>query len=318
MADRDLTSITRRRPRRPAERAPVYTYTRLPGRPAVSVARLVGSDWPVGVAGREDHAHAHDFLVLAYFDRGGGALRLDGRAWPVRTGDVFLIAPGEVVAVADPAGLAGARGWVVFFPAEVLEPRDPGALLSWRSHPLLFPFLGRAGGGVERLHVPARERRQWSRRLQALDGELSELREGHADAVLAHLTLLLVGVSRLAAEIGAELRLRDEPLLATVFEVIEARYPEPLSLAAVAAAVNLTPGHLTTVVRRKTGRTVNEWIAERRLSEARRLLSQTDLTVDAIARRVGYRHPSYFIKQFKHAHTVTPLAWRDQGQRGAL
>ena len=34
----------------------------------------------------------------------------------------------------------------------------------------------------------------------------------------------------------------------------------------------MSPGHLTTVVRRKTGRTVLEWIAERRMAEARRLL----------------------------------------------
>jgi AraC-like DNA-binding protein len=72
------------------------------------------------------------------------------------------------------------------------------------------------------------------------------------------------------------------------------RYHERISLRDVAAAVNLSAGHLTTVVRRKTGRTVQEWIAERRMAQARRLLVETDLTVAEIGRRVGYADPVYF------------------------
>lgn len=304
----DTTRLTARR----LDGAPVYTYTRLPGAPPVSVVRLGGPDWPVGEAER-DHAHAHDFLVLAYFDRGGGSLRLDGRDWPVADGDAFVIAPGEVVAIGDRPGLADVTAWGVFFPPDVVERQNPGALLSWRAHPLLFPFLGGAAGGAQRLRVPAAERPGWTERIAALERELRERRDGSEAAVLAHLTLLLVDVARLAADVAGALRTGDEPLLAAVFEVIDERFGERLSLADVAAAVGLTPGYLTTVVRRRTGRTVQQWITERRLAEARRLLHQTDLTVDAVAARAGYREPSYFIKQFKQAYAVTPAAWRRSG-----
>ena len=56
--------------------------------------------------------------------------------------------------------------------------------------------------------------------------------------------------------------------------------------------MSLTPGHLTTTVRRKTGRTVQDWIVERRMAQARRLLVETDLTVGALAARVGYLDPA--------------------------
>ena len=65
------------------------------------------------------------------------------------------------------------------------------------------------------------------------------------------------------ADVVGDLRLKDEPLLAEVLGFIEERYRERVSLKDVARAVSLSPGHLTTVVRRKTGRTVQEWIAER-------------------------------------------------------
>jgi AraC-like DNA-binding protein len=131
---------------------------------------------------------------------------------------------------------------------------------------------------------------------------------------VAHLTLLLVDVSRLAADVVGDLKLKHEPLLADVFGFIEARYHERISLRDVASAVNLSPAHLTTTVRRKTGRTVQEWIAERRMAHARRLLVETDLTVEQIAREVGYADPVYFNRCFRRIHDVTPLRWRRAGR----
>ena len=100
-----------------------------------------------------------------------------------------------------------------------------------------------------------------------------------------------------------------------MFELVEARYHEPISLRDVAAAVGLTAGHLTTVIGRRTGRTVQQWITERRMREARRLLADTDLTVAEIAPRIGYREAGYFVRRFRATHGVTPGAWRRAGRR---
>jgi len=89
---------------------------------------------------------------------------------------------------------------------------------------------------------------------------------------------------------------------------------ERISLKDVARAVSLSPGHLTTVLRRKTGRTVQEWIAERRMVEARRLLVETDLSVEEVGRRVGYGDAGYFVRSFRRAHGATPLGWRRAGR----
>ena len=287
----------------------VYTYEAVPGVPPVSVIRLGRELSPGGLP--QGHTHSHDFLVLAYFERGGGSMWLGDKEWQIEAGDVYLIAPGEVVGVGDDAsGLEEAEGWGVFFPPEVLGDQAPGAFLSWRAHPLLFPFVRGAAGGAQRLKVPASERPSWSERLLALEIELVQRHDGYREAVLSHLTLLLVGVGRLAADVVGDLRLNDEPLLVEVFGFIEERYREHISLRDVARAVSLSPGHLTTVVRRKTGRTVQEWIAERRMAEACRLLVQTDLAVEEVGRRVGYVDAGYFVRSFGHAHGATPLGWR--------
>ena len=99
-------------------------------------------------------------------------------------------------------------------------------------------------------------------------------------------------------------------MLEAIFSYIEDHYAEPISLSDVAAAVNLTPGYLTTAVRRRTGRTVLDWITERRLAEARHLLITTDESVEQIGKLAGYSDPTYFIRTFKRAHGTTPAVWR--------
>ena len=252
--------------------------------------------------------HAHQFLAVIYFERGGGRHRIGAQAWDVSAGDLFVIAPGEIHDVGE---LGDAEGWLIEFSADVIEPTgDTTAFLSWRTNPLLYPFIRPTGGEVSRFTVPEGNRPEWSRRLRSLNAELRARSPGYREAALAHLTLVLVETARLATDVVGELRVRDEPVLAGVFEFIEDHYAEPISLKDVARAANLSSGYLTTLVRRGTGRTVLEWITERRMAEARRLLVETDESVEEIGTRVGYDDPTYFIRSFRRTHKVTPAAWR--------
>jgi AraC family transcriptional activator of pobA len=147
---------TKRRSKRD-DRLPVYTYDKAPGgMPLVSIMKLgrrFSNVRPV--------AHSHDFLVLAYFERDGGSFRLGAQEWQIEAGDVYLIAPGEVV---DASGLEQAEGWAVFFPPNVLGSGAPGSFLSWRAHPLLFSFVRGASGGAQRLKAPLADQPKWVER----------------------------------------------------------------------------------------------------------------------------------------------------------
>jgi AraC family transcriptional activator of pobA len=295
---------------RDAGALPVVGYARSPGVPAVTLHRGTG---PGPMGGATVGAHVHDFLVLAYVEQGEVRLRVDARTWSLRPGDVLVIAPGTVVTPLDDAADPGTQVWTLFFPADLVDPDAPSSPWAWRAHPLLYPFTrgGRPGG--ERLHVPPEDRTAWLAELTALDAELRARRDGYAEAARAHVTLLLVRLGRLAADVPADLRDHDDTLVAAVFDALEARFSEPITARDVASAVGRSPGHVTTVVRRRTGRTVGRWVTERRLQEARRLLAATDLTVAAVATRVGYRDPGYFIRRFRTAHGLTPQEWRRAG-----
>ena len=75
-------------------------------------------------------------------------------------------------------------------------------------------------------------------------------------------------------------------------------------------SVDRSPSHVSTVVRRATGKSVGAWILAGRLAEARNRLLHTDERVEVIAERVGYADPTHFIRLFRRMHDATPAAWR--------
>jgi AraC family transcriptional regulator, transcriptional activator of pobA len=265
---------------------PVYQYRTDPHTPPLSVIRRPEQ---VPSQGR----HIHDFPALWYRPAAGA---------------VFVVAAGQVL---DPGALGDLDGGVgvLFDPAALGEDgRSPWP--TWRTHPLLFPFLHGHYGGLLRLELPKPERLDWNRAIEAIETELAERHDGYQQAALAHLTLLLIDLARLAGDVIGDLRRGGEPMLADVFAVIDRRYSERLSLRDVAREVGMTPGHLTTVVRRRTGRTVQEWILERRMAEARKLLAGNGMAIHEAAQRVGIPDPGYFSRLFRRTHGMSPRDWR--------
>jgi AraC-like DNA-binding protein len=99
-------------------------------------------------------------------------------------------------------------------------------------------------------------------------------------------------------------------LVQRVIEFIENNYANGISLADVARAFNYSPCHLTSLVRKETGRPVTSWIIERRLLAARERLLASDEPVAAVAEAVGFRDTHYFARRFARSNGTTPTRWR--------
>ncbi|WP_369375739.1 helix-turn-helix domain-containing protein [Promicromonospora sp. Populi] len=302
---------------------PVYRHPARPGAAQVQVTRIdFEAEHPHLPP---DHRHAHDFLVLVYIERGGGTITLGGRDTPLRDGDVHTVAPGEAISSASLADLHHCRAWSVAFTPDAVPSLASVSPLAWAHHPLLALFsagsvgstgsagsagsTGSAGsaGATGSGHVPEAERPRWSAWLADLAEELAEPdRLGAREAAAALLTRVLIGAARLAPSAPAP----PDPLVTRVFDEIETTFREPVSASDVARALGYTPGHLTTVVRVRTGRTLLEWITERRMTEVRRLLRETDLPLGVVAARTGLRDAAYLVRRFKGRYGITPERWR--------
>jgi AraC-like DNA-binding protein len=259
---------------------------------------------PVHVAG----PHAHGFFALLYGMVGTGTMRCGRKSLPIAPGSLVITAPGEVH---DTAGLRGVSRWGLDFTPDAFGAEAAGWLFPRPSCPEWLVYLRRSWDEPQVIEVPDDLRGDWNRQLSTISHELKERAHGYREIVRAELKALLIRTARLMRRRAPAQPEPVSPLLGEVFDVIEARFADRVSLTDVARAVGRSPAHLTTVVREQTGMTVQQWIIERRMAEARQRLMVSDENVNVLAERVGYRDPTLFIRHFKRAHGVTPRRWRN-------
>jgi AraC family transcriptional regulator of arabinose operon len=77
--------------------------------------------------------------------------------------------------------------------------------------------------------------------------------------------------------------------------------------------IGFTRSYFTTIFKKKTGISPQDYLMQYRLKNASRLLLETDLPVHVIAEKVGYDDPLYFSKLFRKTYRVSPRAYREKG-----
>ncbi|MEB3359637.1 MAG: AraC family transcriptional regulator [Synechococcales bacterium] len=92
--------------------------------------------------------------------------------------------------------------------------------------------------------------------------------------------------------------------------ILVERVDNPPSLLNLARQVGLNDFKLKQGFRQVFGTTVFGYLRDYRLEQARLLLAEEKLTVQQVARSVGYEHSGYFAKAFKQKFGVNPKAYQ--------
>lgn len=83
-----------------------------------------------------------------------------------------------------------------------------------------------------------------------------------------------------------------------------------LTLDQIAGAAGISRTHLCAIFKKETGKTLISYFTERKITEAKRLLSTTAMPLGAISEYLGYSSQSHFQKVFRSLVGETPLAFR--------
>lgn len=104
---------------------------------------------------------------------------------------------------------------------------------------------------------------------------------------------------------------RYRGVVSEVMHYIEENYgDEDLSLNQVAAHVNFSPNHLSTIFSQQTDQTFIKYLTDYRMSKAKELLRCTGDKSSVISMKVGYKDPHYFSYLFKKTQGMTPTQYR--------
>jgi AraC family transcriptional regulator len=94
--------------------------------------------------------------------------------------------------------------------------------------------------------------------------------------------------------------------LQQAIDYIHAYLDRDLSLAELAALVQMSPHHFARLFKQSTGFTPHQYVIRTRVERAKQLLKEGKLTIAQIAYSVGFAHQSHLNRHFKRWLGVTP------------
>jgi LacI family transcriptional regulator len=102
----------------------------------------------------------------------------------------------------------------------------------------------------------------------------------------------------------------EDPMVARAVTFIRARAHEGIDVSDIVSLVSASRRSLETRFRAAMGRSLHEEILRARLAQARRLLKDSDKTIEAVAEESGFGAPGRFHAAFKEAEGLSPGEWR--------
>lgn len=87
-------------------------------------------------------------------------------------------------------------------------------------------------------------------------------------------------------------------------------YASKITLERLAALCHCSKSYISHIFKKHSGLSISAYVNQLRLSEAKRLLADTTLSVKEISDLVGFSDPNYFSSAFKKAFSTSPKQFR--------
>jgi two-component system response regulator YesN len=110
--------------------------------------------------------------------------------------------------------------------------------------------------------------------------------------------------------------IKNSKLLGDALSYIREHFNENLSLESVSQKIFISPYYLSHLFKEELGVTFLEYLTRIRIEEAKRLLKDRNVTINAISSDVGYDDPGYFSKVFKKNTGLSPNQYRRNAGQG--
>ncbi|MDN5202340.1 AraC family transcriptional regulator [Fulvivirgaceae bacterium BMA10] len=246
-----------------------------------------------------DIPHRHDFYEMCIFYKGEGTHEIDFSKFPINNYSVHFVTPGQVHLISNHQH---AQGYILAFteefvalnkkPVEVKIGELPSPYLDMNKHE--FKFV-------------------WNI-LDAIMHEYSHPGEESEEIIKSYLHILILKSKNLYGK-TEKTKKKINPNTNTIFrsfkDLVEKNYRTNQLVNFYADHLNISPSHLNKISKKICGRTAGNFIHDRVILEAKRLLVFSDMTSQEIAYHLMYNDPSYFSRIFKRKTGYSPTRFRE-------
>lgn len=153
--------------------------------------------------------------------------------------------------------------------------------------------------------VPARPHRM----VELFQWFLDDQQSGHLDAARAR-SLVLLLLEELLQPTPVADNHSASWLATSIEQTIAEDFARRPRLSVLAKKLGYSADYLDRIFKKTKGRTIPQFIRERRVSEARSLLVESNLLLKEIAQRCGYANAAHFSRSFQAATGLAPQDFR--------
>jgi AraC family transcriptional activator of pobA len=244
--------------------------------------------------------HRKNHYLIVLMRKGGTRQWIDMTPFTLKNNTVYFYVPNRIIVKEDTEKL-WATG--IAFTKEFLCLQENVSLTK-------LPIIETPQGGHE-LDLTDGDLAFVEDLLAKINVEYSNRNDWQQRMLSAYLTLLLTYLSRLYVEQykGQESSI-EKNLLKNYQAKINESFRELKEVGDYASQLNISPGHLSEVVKIQSGKPAIKHIHERLVLEARRLLFHTNNSLKEIAYDLGFSDASYFNRFFKRETELTPAEYR--------
>ena len=278
---------------------------------------LIVKDFPITVARRDPQPpypkHKHMFTELVIVLRGRAIHAVDDFEYPIKQGDVFVIAGNREHEFKMMEDLALIN--IIFKPGHLpIDIRDTADLPGFRTLFFLEPEYRHTHKFESRLRIAGKNLTLASQLSKELEEELRMSRAGFRLKVTALLMELLVHLSRCYEEMEAP-QSQSLMRIADAINFIENNYAEPICHDRLAEIACMSKRNFQRVFFRAMNCTAKQYVINMRINQAQELLRGLGKSITEVAYEVGFMDSNYFSRLFKRATGVSPKSYREMSNR---
>lgn len=124
------------------------------------------------------------------------------------------------------------------------------------------------------------------------------------------LSLLVMEISQEFIEVNHNIKNNIPPNIAKVMEWIKGNYFREITIKEIANEFGYNQDYLASVFRKATGGTLIQYINNTRISIAKSLITNYDVSIKEAAYTCGFTDEKYFLKIFKRIEGMTPSQYK--------
>lgn len=250
-----------------------------------------------------------DFYSIIFKHYPKNNIRYGRKPVDFQDGSLICMAPGQVLEMDSDTEGGDNKGWGLFFHPDLIR----GTSLSDKMKGYSFFSYETS----EALHLSVKEREALHDCILKIASELLENIDRHSQAIIVStIELFLNYCVRFYERQFITRKTSNHFVVAQVEKVLSDYFQVGISekglptVRYLAEEVHLSPGYLSDLLKKETGKNAQDHIHVYLIEEAKNILLGTDKSVGEIAYALGFEYPQYFNKLFKKKTGKTPVQFR--------